>query len=123
MAALCRQCTHIVSDRASRGTIALRVVSDEGLPLVRANERRLQQVLINLITNAVKFTPPGGNARVAIDPAHDGGIVIVAADTGIGISICKSLVEVDRGFQQSRPRHHGTRRSAEIPDRSTRGQA
>lgn len=103
--ALCRQCLHIVSDRAARGAVTLRAVADPQVPLVLADERRLQQVLINLITNAVKFTPPGGDVRVAVEPAQDGGIVILVVDTGIGISakdmerIFEPFVQINRSAQ------------------------
>ena len=106
VAALCRQCTHILSDRASRGAVTLRVAADQQLPLLRADERRLKQVLLNLITNAVKFTQPGGTVRVAIDRAQDGGMVIVVDDSGIGIAakdlerIFEPFVQINRSAQQ-----------------------
>jgi signal transduction histidine kinase len=54
------------------------------LPPVWADEKRLKQVLINLVGNAVKFTPHGGSVRVAAHAAGD-RVIISVADTGIGI--------------------------------------
>ena len=63
---------------------------------------RLQQILLNLLSNAAKFTPPGGKVRVECGATPDHMIVKVA-DTGIGIpadkleSIFEPFVQVDRG--------------------------
>ena len=55
------------------------------LPLLRADERKTKQVLLNLITNAVKFTPAGGRVEVLGQFDPEGGLRLTVADTGIGI--------------------------------------
>jgi len=56
------------------------------LPRVRADKRLVKQVLLNLLSNALKFTPAGG--RVTIETRHEAGagLTISVADTGIGMS-------------------------------------
>jgi signal transduction histidine kinase len=53
---------------------------------VRGEMIRLQQIMINLLNNAVKFTPAGGTVRVALARDQRGGVEFVVSDTGIGIS-------------------------------------
>jgi signal transduction histidine kinase len=57
-----------------------------GLPLVVGSERMLQQVFINLLSNAVKFTPSHGVVTVHAHRTSEGGIVVVIADSGIGMT-------------------------------------
>ena len=56
---------------------------------------RMKQVLINLVTNAVKFSPHGGSVDVTLDSGSDGGLTIEVHDNGIGISPddCKRVFE------------------------------
>ena len=58
---------------------------DPGVPFVHADERRLKQVLINLLGNAVKFTNPGGDVRVRAFE-KDGELIVSVSDTGIGMA-------------------------------------
>jgi two-component system sensor histidine kinase ChiS len=68
---------------ADRRGIELRDLVPEDLPAVRADENRLQQVLLNLVGNAIKFTPAGS---VTIEAqVQDGWVAISVVDTGIGI--------------------------------------
>ena len=55
------------------------------LPLVSADEIRVGRILYNLLENAVKYSPDGGDIRVTARP-EDGGVVIAVADRGIGMS-------------------------------------
>lgn len=57
----------------------------DDLPLLRADERKTRQVLINLIGNAVKFTPQPGKIEVSVRLVPEAGLTITVADTGIGI--------------------------------------
>lgn len=56
-----------------------------GLPLVQADPERIQQVVMNLLHNAIKFTPPGGQITVTVEP-RDGHVAVAVADTGVGIA-------------------------------------
>ena len=47
---------------------------------------KLQQMLLNLMSNAVKFTDPGGSVTVTAEAAGDGRVMLQVADTGIGMS-------------------------------------
>jgi len=57
----------------------------EVLPHVRADSGKLRQILINLLGNAVKFTPSGGNVTLSAESGPDGGLQFRITDTGIGI--------------------------------------
>jgi two-component system cell cycle sensor histidine kinase PleC len=56
-----------------------------GLPYIHVDALRYKQVLLNIITNAVKFTPVGGTVRVDGRLLQDGGLDIIVRDTGIGM--------------------------------------
>ena len=58
----------------------------EGLPAVKGDPDKLRQVFGNLISNAVKFTPPGGIVTVEARSAHDGGAEVRVRDTGLGMT-------------------------------------
>ena len=68
-------------------------------PRLKGDEVRLKQTLLNLLTNAIKFTLPGG--RVNIDTHMDGGnrLIWCIADTGVGIR-ASHLARVLEPFQQ-----------------------
>ena len=63
----------------------MRAVVHDPLPLVRGDRERLRQVLVNLIDNAVKYSPPGAEVRVEAQ-GSDGRVVIDVRDRGPGIA-------------------------------------
>ena len=76
----------MMSFAAQKKRIALVVGRLEaGAPLVRCDRLRLRQVLLNLMGNAVKFTPEGGTIRIDTEFPDTGGVKIAVTDTGVGI--------------------------------------
>jgi two-component system, OmpR family, phosphate regulon sensor histidine kinase PhoR len=81
--------------QAERANITLRVECAEDLPKVQADSQRLEQVLINLIHNAVKFTRPGGEVVLCAE-SGSGEVRFAVRDTGVGIP----ADEVSRIFER-----------------------
>ncbi|TMH58974.1 MAG: GAF domain-containing protein, partial [Betaproteobacteria bacterium] len=75
----------LVRERAHRRGIALEHKVDKRLGMIRADERKLKQVLLNLLSNALKFTPEGGQIDVRAR-VENGEAEISVADTGEGIA-------------------------------------
>jgi chemotaxis methyl-accepting protein methylase/signal transduction histidine kinase/chemotaxis response regulator CheB len=73
-----------VSGAAQKKSIRLEVVLDESVGSVAGDPARLQQVVSNLLTNAIKFTPERGRVAVTVDTAN-GRARIKVSDTGAGI--------------------------------------
>jgi PAS domain S-box-containing protein len=71
--------------RAIDGRVLVRTRFDPALPKIRGDMRSLKQVVINLISNAIKFTEPGGSVTVSAALDQEGGMDVTIADTGIGI--------------------------------------
>jgi signal transduction histidine kinase len=65
--------------------------------MIKADQPRAQQILLNLLTNAIKFTPPGGRIRLEVSPkGSDGAFAVIrVSDTGIGIA----PDQIDRIFE------------------------
>jgi signal transduction histidine kinase len=71
--------------QAEEAGVSLDVAVDPRLPTLVVDRRRVRQVLVNLISNAIKFTPEGGKVTVGAF-RHGGSLTIAVADTGIGIA-------------------------------------
>ncbi|MCB1155331.1 histidine kinase, partial [bacterium] len=77
---------NIIRSRAEKGQVE--IVENLGdLPLaIRADERAFRQIMINLMSNAVKFTPEGGTVTIRGRVTGRGGLELIIQDTGIGIA-------------------------------------
>ena len=76
----------LISPRAALKNVRIQRDVQPGLPMVRADRDRLVQILVNVLDNAVKFTPEGGSVSITASPEVQGSVVIKITDTGIGIS-------------------------------------
>ena len=80
-------CLTMIREQASSGGIALvNGVEAITLPQVWADKRALRQVLLNVLANAVKFTPAGGTVSIQAECSPEQELVLAVRDTGIGIS-------------------------------------
>ena len=77
------------------------------LPDIEADYRGLKQVILNLISNAVKFTPEGGDIVVALSQEDDERLRVAVTDTGIGIA-AEDLERLARPFEQVEGQHSKT---------------
>ena len=75
----------LIRERAGRRGIALHLSVDERLGQMRADERKIRQVVLNVLSNAIKFTPEGGRIEVAAVP-RDEFVEVSVSDTGVGIA-------------------------------------
>jgi signal transduction histidine kinase len=98
VAAVLESSMRLMRDRAEEAGLVLRAEIPRDLPFLQADARRLKQILLNLMSNAVKFTPAGGRiiVRAAVE---EKGLSIAVEDTGIGIA-AEDLEKALRPFGQ-----------------------
>ena len=84
---ICQASLRLVKQMAQKKQLKLSLAYDSNVVMIEADGRRLKQILVNLLTNAVKFTPEGGeiSLKVAGDPERE-AVHFFVRDTGIGIS-------------------------------------
>ena len=107
---LCDASISLIEQQALKKQIQIEVTIPDHLPDLMVDERRIRQVLINLLTNAVKFTPERG--RVSLEVAHiitadRAWIQIAVSDTGIGIAaehldlLFQPFVQIDSALSRT----------------------
>jgi signal transduction histidine kinase len=79
-------CHTFVRERAEKARVTIHMRPPEAGCIVRTDERIAKQILVNLLTNAVKFTPVGGSVEVEVGGADPGGYFMRVKDTGIGMT-------------------------------------
>ncbi len=81
-----RECVSLMQPQAARERVIMRVSLLDRLPRVMVDERSLKQIMLNLMSNAVKFNEPGGQVIVSTALDAAGQAVIRVRDTGVGMS-------------------------------------
>ena len=81
-----RECVSLMQPQAAQERIIMRLSLFDKLPNVMADERSLRQILLNLMSNAVKFNEPGGQVIVSTALDEAGHPVIRVRDTGVGMN-------------------------------------
>jgi PAS domain S-box-containing protein len=109
--AVCQESLRLVREQARRRGISVNYASDGAVQSVWADRRRLRQVLINLLSNAKKFTPDGGQVGLMVKAGAEGTVAFTVWDTGLGIPeedrtrIFEPFVQLDSGLSR---RHEGS---------------
>ena len=91
---------------ADRQGVELQVDLPASLPAVRGDEARLGQVFVNLLHNAVKFSPDGGDVRVSVRASGD-DVVVAIEDHGVGIPSAAQTRVFERFYKVDRARVRG----------------
>ncbi len=104
-------CLLIINAKAKDKSITVSSDVQPDLPKLLADPLRVKQILINILGNAVKFTPAGGRVHVSIHPAPGGLVSIEVSDSGPGMTpqdidiAMRPFGQVDSGFNK---KHEGT---------------
>jgi signal transduction histidine kinase len=83
---LVQQCVGMMQPQANRARIIIRSALTSGLPLVKADDRALRQIVLNLLSNSIKFTGPGGQIIVSTVFSDTREAILRVRDTGVGMN-------------------------------------
>lgn len=94
-----QKCVSLLSDRATKANVTIHTDVPKHLPLLEADRLRFVQIVLNILSNAVKFTSEAGHVYVSVETKGAGGavtdFVVTIRDTGIGMS----PEDLDKAFQ------------------------
>jgi two-component system, cell cycle sensor histidine kinase PleC len=78
-------CHHLLKLRASTRGITIHEIFEQGMPKIWGDERAIRQIVLNLLSNSIKFTPQGGEIWLKVGWTASGGQYLSVKDTGSGI--------------------------------------
>jgi signal transduction histidine kinase len=110
LGSIARDVTRLVEARAAGGGVRIRLELPN-LPRLMVDPRLTRQLLLNLLTNAVKFTPPGGEVTADAQVESAGSLVLTVRDNGVGMrpeDIPRALEPFGRVQNGSAPAAEGT---------------
>jgi two-component system, cell cycle sensor histidine kinase PleC len=90
-----RNLLHFVADRAGALEVTIETDIERDLPRLRADARKLKQILLNLVTNALKFSQPGSRVTLRAR-THNGAIILEVIDRGIGMDETEVTTAITR---------------------------
>jgi signal transduction histidine kinase len=93
--------TDLMVPKAEEGGITLELNVSEAIPPVYADERSMKQIVLNLVSNAIKFTPAGGRVTVFAEVATGAALAFGVSDSGVGIAP-EDQAKVFENFGQGR---------------------
>jgi PAS domain S-box-containing protein len=101
--------TDLLRQKLRAAEIELTTILARGLPPIYADERKLKQIILNLLSNSIKFTPAGGSISLSVQRDDAGNLEMIVADTGIGIAPedIKKVLEPFGQVENSLTRTHG----------------
>jgi two-component system cell cycle sensor histidine kinase PleC len=82
---IAQECRHLLAIRAQKRDVRVVELMEPDLPRIWADERAMRQIVLNLLTNAIKFTPQGGQVTIRVGWTSAGGQYLAIKDTGPGI--------------------------------------
>ncbi|MEE9159174.1 MAG: ATP-binding protein, partial [Gammaproteobacteria bacterium] len=97
-------CLKMLADQSQKNGVQLERTSQDSLPGLRGDEKKFKQIVINLLSNANKFTPAGGKVTLSAEVEGDGSLKLTVSDTGIGIA-AEDLDKVMAPFSQVESAH------------------
>ncbi len=104
---LCQSCLGFVKTQATKKQITVACENCKSVGSIHADPKRLKQILVNLLTNAVKFTPEGGSIGLIVDAFPDEEMIrFTVWDTGIGITpedaanLFQAFTQIDSGLNR-----------------------
>jgi PAS domain S-box-containing protein len=92
---IARQCMAIMQSQANRERIIIRTSLMPELPQVVADVRSIRQIVLNLLSNSIKFTPPGGQVIVSTQLTEGGEVLLRVRDTGVGMTDAEIAVALE----------------------------
>jgi signal transduction histidine kinase len=102
------QSLRLLRDKAAEGSVRLAFEPPADAPRLLGDLRLVKQVVINLVSNAIKFTQSGGGVTVRVEALAQGGYAVRVSDTGIGIApedvgrVLEPFVQIESAFSRKR---------------------
>ena len=96
----------LVRERVNEGLLSLNVALPDRLPRIHADKQKLKHVVMNLIGNAIKFTPKNGKVEIGAEMSPQGELLVTVTDSGIGIApgdverVLEPFVQVDSALHR-----------------------
>ncbi len=111
LATVITACINMIAEQAEQSGVAIETDMPATPPAIRGDEQKLRQAMLNLLSNALKFTPHGGTVTVRVRQRKDGTVDLAVIDNGIGMRkeeiplALENFGQVDNSLQR---KYHGT---------------